>query len=302
MSQAHTTAEPIAVGNSAKGNAAPLARGFRFALTVLVVVVCCYVAYGFGKFWALWRQTRQPVATQQSDSIDLSPIGSVLPLAGPWSFDELDWNLRSQLVEMKEVETLFASLAATAPAATESQLPETDQKIIDLITALQVRPTEQRGNQVYRLDRSDFKAQLVARNVAGQTRTVVFVIAYPQSGDEWQIYEFTPRTTATNSDTNANASHLLPLPAAARRSGGRYADDGQVLLELISLEASAEQLLAAWKDAGWEVRPSGLTDPADFSFLCARGEDVVYAWSADPPESLQNLMLVRTAAPSDTSP
>jgi hypothetical protein len=300
MSQAHTTTEPLAQEQAAKGYAARLSRGFHLALTVLVVAVCCYVAYGFGKFWALWRQSRQPIAVQQSDSIDLSPMATVLPLAGPWSFDELDWNLQSQLVETDEVEPLFASLAEKPLTATEEELPETDQKFLDLITALRVRPIEQNGNQVYRMDRSDFKAQLVARKVGGVTKTVVFAMAYPQSGNEWQIYEFTPRTSATRA--NSNAPHLLPLPTAARRSGGRFADDGRVLLELISLDASAEQLLAAWKDAGWEVRPSDLTNPGDFSYLCARGEDVVYAWSADRSDSLQNLMLVRTATPSDTSP
>jgi hypothetical protein len=302
MSRAHTTAEPIAHETSANGKSARLARGFRFALTVLVVVVCCYVAYGFGKFWALWRQTKQPVAAHHADVPDLNPMAAVLPLAGPWSFDELDWSLRSQLVETNEVDTLFATFAATQPTTTESALPETDRKIIDLITALQARPTEQNGNRVYRLERSDFKAQLVARNVAGSTKTVVFAMAYPQSDNEWQIYEFTPRTTATNTNTNTNASHLLPLPAAARRSGGRFADDGQVLLELISLEASAEQLLAAWKDAGWEVRRNDVANPADFAYLCARGEEVIYAWSADRSDSLKNLMLVRTATSSDTSP
>jgi len=57
-----------------------------------------------------------------------------------------------------------------------------------------------------------------------------------------------------------------------------------------------------WKEDGWEVRPSGLMGSDAFSFLCARGPDVVYAWSADPAESLKNLMLVRTANPSDTRP
>ena len=126
-------------------------------------------------------------------------------------------------------------------------------------------------------------------------------MAYPASGDTWQLYVFTPQAS-DRGDSASAAPHLLPLPAGARRSGGRFADDGRVLLELISLDSTAEELLADWKAAGWEVRPSGIADPADFSYLCARGNEVVYAWSADPHDSLQNLMLVRTPTPADTSP
>ena len=78
------------------------------------------------------------------------------------------------------------------------------------------------------------------------------------------------------------------------RRGGRFADDGQLLLELISLESSSDSLIADWKDAGWEVRPSGIGDGHSFSYLCARGNDVIYAWSANSSEALQNLMLVRS--------
>jgi hypothetical protein len=95
---------------------------------------------------------------------------------------------------------------------------------------------------------------------------------------------------------------LLPLPAGAHRSGGRFADDGRVLLELISLDSTADKLVADWKKAGWQIRPSGIANPADFSVLCARGNDTVYAWSGDPHDSLQNLMLVNTPTPADTSP
>jgi hypothetical protein len=34
--------------------------------------------------------------------------------------------------------------------------------------------------------------------------------------------------------------------------------------------------------------------------LCARGDEVIYVWSADPPDALKNLMLVRTPTGPDT--
>ena len=92
----------------------------------------------------------------------------------------------------------------------------------------------------------------------------------------------------------------MPLPPDATRSGGRFDEDGQLLLELVSVTSTADHLLAAWRKAGWEVRPSGLGQPGDFTYLCARGADVIYVWSADPPKAIANLMLVRTPDAADT--
>jgi hypothetical protein len=222
----------------------------------------------------------------------------VLPLAGPWSLDSLEWNLRSQLLDEAEVDRLFSSLSIVAPAVDESQLPETDPAILDLISALRIRPIAHAGNQVFRLERPDFKTQLVAREVGGLTKTVAFAVAYPQIGDKWQLYEFEPGST--RSSGSSSASHLLPLPATARREGGRYDEHGRLLLELVSLEATGEQLLTDWKQSGWEVRANDFVDAAEFGFLCRRGNEVIYAWSADPSDSLRNLMLVRTPGGTDT--
>jgi hypothetical protein len=285
----------------APSGASPVVRGLRLALTALVVIVGCYLGYGLGKFWAEWRRANHPVVTRDAEATDLGPLSAALPLDGPWSFDELDWNLRSQLIPGSEVEAQLESLAASAPAQPAEQLPDTDPALLDLVASLQIRPVEQAGNEVYRLNRSDIKAALVARDVGGRKKTVAFAVAYPQLGDQWQLFACTPRDAAQSTSARSD-EHLLPLPPGARRTSGRFADDGQPLLEFVSLESSAHDLLASWKAAGWEVRPSGFADPADFSYLCARGDDVVYAWSADGPDSLENLMLVRTPTPADTSP
>ena len=71
-------------------------------------------------------------------------------------------------------------------------------------------------------------------------------------------------------------------------------------MEFVSLHSDADTLVSSWKTAGWEVRPSGLGNPGSFSYLCARGDEVVYAWSADSPDALENLMLVRTPDAKDT--
>jgi hypothetical protein len=276
-------------------------RAFRTALLVVTVAVACYVAFGFGRWWALSRNAAPPIATDSSDAADLGPLAPTLPLGGQWAFDELDWNLKTELVASSVLDAQLAQLGKSPLSKLDPQLPDTDPEIMDLISTLQIQPIERSGDEVYRIDRSDLRAELITRNVAEQSKTVAFAIAYSQTGDMWQLYVFTPKQSATDEGPSA-APHLLPLPAGARRSGGRFDKDGRVLLELLSLDSTADSLLADWKKAGWEVRPSGIADPANFSYLCARGDEVIYAWSADPPASLKNLMLVHTPAPADTGP
>ncbi len=275
-------------------------RSFRFALTALVVAAACYLAFGFGRLWAERRAATQPVSAAQLEAGDENPLAAAMPLAGLWSFDELDWNLRSDFVDNKDIAARFEALAAQPAEASDRPLPDTDPELIDLIETLQIRPVERAGNQVYLLDRRDLKAELISRLVAGRPKTVALAVAYPQNGETWQLFEFTPRLAAENS--SASDQHLVPLPAGARRSGSRHGDGGQLLMEFVSLEASAEELLAAWQDAGWEARPSGLGGPDDFSYLCARGDEVIYVWSANSQGPLKNLMLVRTPSPENTSP
>jgi hypothetical protein len=60
------------------------------------------------------------------------------------------------------------------------------------------------------------------------------------------------------------------------------------------LNSTSDELITMWKAAGWNVRAIRSSGADDCRYLCARGGDVVYAWSADEPSAIQNLMLVRT--------
>ena len=273
------------------------ARGFRVVAIVVLMSVGCYLAYGFGRLWAEWRQAERPAAARVAATANFNSMAAVLPLAGQWSFAELDWNLRSSIVEQSDVAPRFEKLAAAPVSGHEEHLPDVGKDLVDLAESFQIEPIERDGNQVYRLDRSGLKAQLTARNVGGSMKIVALAAAYPHTGTQWQMMEFTPRALSGKSVNRQPGP--LPLPAGAERIGGRFADDGRPLLELISLDSTADELFATWKNSGWEVRSTGLGGPGGFSYLCARGDAVVYAWSADPRESLRNLMLVRT--PNDSA-
>jgi hypothetical protein len=271
---------------------------FRIVLVLAVFLLCCYAAFHIGAFIATSRGAARRAAAQ-ADAEQISPLSAAMPLAGQWAFDELDWSVESSQIDTATLDAEFASLAASIPADTAA-LPDADAEIVGLMTALQIPSAEKMGNLIYRIDRPDLRTQLVTRRIEAATKAVSFAMAFPL-GDRWQLFAFTPRESSPVAAIQEDL-HLLPLPEGAHRTGGRFDDAGRPLMEFISLDSNADGLAAAWEEAGWEVRPSGLTDSTDFSVLCARGTDTVYAWSADPPDAIKNLMLVRTPAPTDTSP
>jgi hypothetical protein len=277
-----------------------LIAAIRTVLILAIVIAGWRVGRSYVALFTEWRQLGRPVSGPRAAAGRLDAMPAVLPLAGQWTFAELDWTARTESKSAQEVDAFFDSMAQSPLTDTDGQLPDLDGELVDLINNFQIKPVERGGNQIYSLDQPDLKAQLVVRSVGGRDKIVAFAVAYSQADGHWQLAKFTPRVSTTTSD--ATTPHLLPLPAAARRSGGRYDDGGRLLMELVELDSNADALLSAWKIAGWDVRPSGMGGPDDFSYLCAREDEMVYAWSAHPRNALKNLMLVRSPAASDTKP
>jgi hypothetical protein len=273
----------------------------RIGILFVAVLICGISAYRMGQLISNWRHPADAAALRRADATDLASLSPTLPLAGIWSFDELDWNMRSEWTAESELRAKFAALAATAPVLADNELPDADQDFLALAGALGIKSTERDGRRIYQLSRPGLQAQWITRDVNGKAKSCAFAVAYPSIDDEWQLFEFTPRSKdAVRAESQA--THLLPLPAGARRDGGRFADDGRVLMEFVSLASTADTLMSDWNAAGWQVRESGMAEPGDFSCLAVRGEETVYAWSSDPAGALKNLMLVRTPAGADTGP
>jgi hypothetical protein len=263
-------------------------RGSLFAVMVAGLV---YMGFGFGRLFAQWRHASQPAASTTKSAFELSPLSSALPFSGPWTFAGLDWNLASTVLSGADSEARLKVLAEP-PAALTGHCPDVSEELLRIIDTLRLQPVEKSGFQLYTYQHLGLRAQLLARKVGGRMKAVTFAIVYPQNGQQFQMFELTPDRASSN--PGGDEGHLLPLPAGARRLAGRFGGDGRLLLELLSLTSDAHTLVAAWKNAGWEVRPSGLGTFGTLSVLCRRGNDVIYAWSANPNGSLESLMLVRS--------
>ena len=286
-----STAPTDTSGPTSTSRAARLVEWFRRSLMVVTIAAFLYVAYGYCQLFREWRQGSQPTETPSTPAFEMMPLAGALPLDGPWTFADLDWNLRSSVVTSEQLSVRLKALAEP-PQQDATTFPNVSDDLLHLIDALQLKPAEHDGCELYRIDRANLKAQLLVRKVDGHPRAISFVGAYPQDGKRWQVFELTPRAAAaTSADTE---THMLPMPTGARRQGGRFADDGRLLLELVSLDSNSDALQAAWKTDGWEVRPSGFGNGNGFSYLCRKGDEVVYAWSSNPIDKLQTIMLVHS--------
>jgi hypothetical protein len=260
---------------------------------LLVVATACYISYGFGQLWHEWRS--MPPASESPQALsDFEPLLATPSLAGHWAFADLDWTLQSRDVGLNELKAQFDAAASSSSAVAGT--PEMSQKFDELVHSLHIQPLQRGDNRVYVLEKPGLKAQLVLRDRSGHADLIALHAAFRKAADQWQILEFAPRD---KSDLTAETSHLLPLPPAAHRNVSRFDDDGRLLLEFAELKSDSNTLVSIWKQTGWEVRPCEFSRRGGFNYLCARGEEVIYAWSADPPAAIQNLMLVHTPADGD---
>jgi hypothetical protein len=223
---------------------------------------------------------------------------ATLPVAGHWSFAGLDWDLTSSSIAVDQISAEFEKAAAPPSSPLTDQLPDISEELANVSQLTQLTPIERDGNKIYRLDRPDMKGQMVVKNSGGRQLVISAVAAIPQNAGNWQLMKLSPRPAGMS--VEKLAAHLLPLPANASRCGGRFAENGSLLLELDSLETNASSLLSEWRAAGWEVHATGLGGPDSFSYFCARGNDTIYAWSADDSTSLHSVMLVRNPGSEDT--
>jgi hypothetical protein len=103
---------------------------------------------------------------------------------------------------------------------------------------------------------------------------------------QWQVLTVGP------ADAQQTTPHLLPL-TTSQRVCGRWSDDDRLLLEIVSLNSSRGELLAAWRKAGWQIRHTAWGGLDSFSFLCVKDGQVVYAWSQQPLK-IESLLLSRS--------
>ena len=103
---------------------------------------------------------------------------------------------------------------------------------------------------------------------------------------------YAPTTGQWKFEITDDAVQLLPLPVDAKTQCRRLGEDKAVHMEVVSLSSSSDHLLELWRNNNWDVRPAPNKRPGNFAFICTRGDELIYAWSANPLTKIQTLMLV----------
>jgi hypothetical protein len=287
MPQTSTTSPPTPAAES------PVARGLRLGLLWGVAALACFVAYRLGGVWAEWRQLANQRPEQQALTADENAMDAAMfPLAGQWTFGDLDWGVRSEVASHDEVLARLQKLANFTSETTSDEFSHLDPKLLQLTQELHIQPVAHGANLVYAWDQPEVKGQLVTREVAGQAKIVSLAAAVRQDDEHWQFLDLSARQAADHPETQNR--HLLPLPAEARRAAGRFDDAGNLQLEIVELNANGDDLIRSWRKAGWQIHATGLGDSDAFNYLCARGNDTIYVRSADDRTALKNLMLSNT--------
>jgi hypothetical protein len=270
-----------------------VARTSAFALGLAVVL---YASYRVGQAFAEWRQPPATPPVDAAAAFAVNPLAGALVEGGHWSFADLDWDIRSQIVSADDVESKIESLIENLPKsdAEVSRTPDASPDLLRFLKNANLNSTARDDAEIYRLERPTLKVVIILRKIEDRTKALGGIIAYIQNSHKWQSFELSPRAVSAR---RADSTHLLPLPAGAIQSGARTDANGHLLLEMITTKVSADSLLKDWKQSGWDVRPATLGNNANFSYLCARGNEIVYASSADPADSLEHLILTRS--PSD---
>ncbi len=282
----------------------------RFVMAVQVAMIGLVLWLGFSTFRSmstLFGKTKKLTDVQEANvksnqsSVD-EIAATFIPPAGHWTVEGLEWGLGRSEMSAEEVDgrmrEIFVSEAAHAEdaAAPLPSITSDWRKLID--QAGQLEPIKQGDNTIYRIEQPALKARIVVRQSGDSEELIAGAIAFPASGDRWELIDLVPNASHGEGDP---VPHLLPMPIGAQRSMARWSQDGGLLMELISLNADGRLLMQMWKSAGWSVHPSRMGDPANFSLQCHRGDDSIYAWSDDSMDAISQLMLVHTSPTKNKS-
>ena len=222
------------------------------------------------------------------------PLAGMVPAPGYWRFAGWDGQLQSVTASPGEVNALLAR-AATLRGHSDESMPMIEDQIVDLAKLAGMQVSHDGKYTVIRHEESTTKAVAVLHTSETGHRLASAAIATRNANDpDWQFMQF------ANAPANqvAKPNIALPLPNDIERVCSRVADDGRPILEVLSLATNTPSLIDLWRQRGWTVRPSGLGDGYEFSFLCSLGPQTVYCFSPDPPSELRNLMVMDTSLSS----
>ncbi len=217
-----------------------------------------------GSFRSLWRSGGEGAG----NAVAFSSIPDQwLPSDGYWSFANTDLSVQTIGCDDVELERRLENLLAMEGSETVSK-PDASH-LVALAKSNGATRQACPAGWLWEFAQAGIRVRLVTTD-SNQPCIVVAAVAI-RDAEQWQLTMFKPQPPLSD--------HLLPLPAEARTICARRNDANALQMELIDTSQTAEQLLARWRSAGWDIRHTPWGDDQSFSYLCVRGDQVVYTWS-----------------------
>ena len=212
------------------------------------------------------------------------PIGEILlsdtipdlmaPAAGRWNFAQSELSIERVTCDDQELNTRLESLQSSN---SNNCLDYDASELVAMAQSTGTTQTTCEVGSVWSFEDDQLRLCLVT-TATNPPRLNAAAIAVPDS-DRWQLTVLKPQPPRDD--------HLLPLPAATeanetatQTSCSRCSETGELQMELVSTSLTGNQLLTHWQSHGWNIQHTAWGTADSFSYLCRRGEKVVYAWSA----------------------
>jgi hypothetical protein len=245
---------------------------------VLILVVIGMSVYTLHSFWRLLEGPKP------------APRPTVAPLAGfprpefmPALVPDGHWNFADQPYQVQIVqglrnEELTERLRRPPPLSTLNTKATPEERSLLSMATSKARVVEQKDDdKTYVYEQPDLRAVLFTRMHQGEERVLAGRLAAADRQGGWTMLEALPGGKKETGLT-AGSAPILPLPAGTEFLASRRGDGAELIAQLISTNASRDQLRQLWVQDGWSVEMFPGGKGADAPLLCTRGRDTVQVW------------------------
>lgn len=257
------------------------------AFTILVLLA---VSLWTCRNWSFILGRAKPITPVASSHLNshAGQLGEIAESNGTWTFAGLPWELSIRTVRSDEIDSNIMR-----PVERQKFEPATrdgEAELIQFAESFEVPCVVTDVGRVFRFDSDGVRAIIRTLKMDDGERVEVARLAFFDS-NLWTLYDVIP--SYTNGDSKAGGvDHLLPLPASAEQTCARHTTDGTLLLEIVGVNKSRDELIKVWSRHGWSIEKH--KTPGGTTLVCTLGSSQILAW-AEPrrDDALTQLVLFR---------
>lgn len=210
---------------------------------------------------------------------------------GYWSFAGWNWEAAagsdSQLDGLPELRRSEVGI----PIARANE-PD-DSRLFELLEQLQANVEPEAGVHVHSVELGS--ANITVRELRSNGQRWIAGVSIRFPGEDPSGGRFV--SLRRKDPAGEGSPFLLPLPNGATRVGSRHDDSGRLQSEIVQGCHLHSRLVASWRDRGYSVTRSDLSQFNAIGYLCERQGSTILAWSPEGPDPVGVLLLARVDEP-----